>query len=43
MNVLEFGTYLAGPLVGKYLSDIGYNVTRVSRPHNSNGKKEENE
>ncbi len=43
MNVLEFGTYLAGPLLGKYLSDIGYNVTRVVRPSDSKGAREEKE
>ena len=43
MNVLEFGSYLAGPLLGKYLSDIGYNVTRVVRPSESKGAREENE
>lgn len=31
-RVLEFGSYLAGPLVGKYLADVGFHVTCVVKP-----------
>jgi len=41
MKVLEFGTYLSAPLLGKYLVDIDYDVTCIERPKHSKGKHEE--
>lgn len=32
IRVVEFGSYLAGPLVGKYLVDAGFEVTCVCKP-----------
>ena len=41
VHILEFGTYLAGPLVGRYLSDFGCKVTCITRPAHSRGACEE--
>ena len=43
INILEFGTYFAGPLVGKYMTDFGCNVTSIIRPESSRGKSNENQ
>lgn len=36
-RVLEFGSYLAGPLVGKHLADLGCEVVAVRRPPHARG------
>lgn len=36
-RVVEFGTYLAGPLLGKHLVRFGCDVTSVLRPENARG------
>lgn len=40
-RVLEFGTYLAGPLAGKHLQNLGCHVTAVQRPRRASGAAEE--
>ena len=32
IRVIEFGSYLAAPLTGKYLADAGFDVTCISKP-----------
>ena len=32
VKVIEFGSYLAGPLVSRLLLDAGADVTRIDRP-----------
>ena len=39
--MLEFGTYIAGPLIGKHLADMGAQVTQVVRPPHCRGAVEE--
>ena len=41
IHVVEFGTYWAAPLVGRYLRGFGYHVTAVLRPDDANGVSEE--
>ena len=43
MHVLEFGSYLAGPLLGKHLLNFGFRVTCIRRPECARGAREEEE
>ena len=31
-KVIEFGTYVAGPLLGRHLKDVGMKVVCIRRP-----------
>lgn len=42
-KVLEFGSYLAAPLTGKYLADAGFDVTCVRKPIASESARAEEE
>ena len=41
IRVLEVGNYIAGPLLTKHLSNLGFSVTRIVRPQSTRGKREE--
>lgn len=41
MRVVEFGTYLAAPLTGRYLADVGLDVVCVVRPSTARGAADE--
>ena len=41
VRVLEFGCYLAGPLVGKHLAAFGATVRSVRRPQHARGREDE--
>jgi crotonobetainyl-CoA:carnitine CoA-transferase CaiB-like acyl-CoA transferase len=43
VRVLEFGSYLAGPLLGKHLANFGFEVTAVVRPPSARGAAAETE
>lgn len=43
LRVLEFGSYLAAPLVGKYMASLGCQVTCVVRPDEARGAIDERE
>lgn len=43
MKIVEFSCYLSGPLTGKYLADMGFEVVCVTRPSDVRGYDDERE